>query len=140
MSGSPTWNSWFSFPFFAPLSGAVNQDIDTGPYQGVPEIEIAIIREVGSFGKQLGIISDAVRDLAVKMGELSPESAEISVHAAETARTMSPLETLDDLVRRVKRVKDTYAAAVERDATQALERLHRVDPEKSRTLTARFQR
>ena len=140
MSGSPTWNSWFSFPFFAPLSGAVNQDIETGPYQGVPEIEIAIIREVGSFGKQLGIISEAVRDLAVKMGELPPEPAEPSADAADTARAMTPLEILDDLIQRVKRVKDTYAAAVERDATQALERLHRVDPEKSRTLTARFQR
>ena len=68
MSGSPTWNSWFSFPFFAPLSGAVNQDIDTGPYQGVPEIEIAIIREVGSFGKQLGIIG---------RGRISGDKAEV---------------------------------------------------------------
>lgn len=73
MSGGPTWYSWFTFPFFAPLSGGVNQDISTGLYQGVPEIEIAIIKEVGSFGLQLGIISEAVKELAEKVGAMPPE-------------------------------------------------------------------
>ncbi len=54
MSGSPTWNSQFTFPCFASLNGGVRQGISAEPYQGVPRIEVAVIKEVGNFGQQLG--------------------------------------------------------------------------------------
>lgn len=54
MSGSPTWNSQFTFPCFASLNGGVRQSISAEPYQGVPIIGVAIIKEVGNFGQQLG--------------------------------------------------------------------------------------
>ena len=140
MSGGPTWYSWFTFPLFAPLSGGVNQDISTGLYQGVPEIEIAIIKEVGSFGQQLGIISEAVKELAEKVGAMPPErDAQERASPDDAFRDPTPLEKLDDLIRGVNRVKDAYKEAVERDAERSLKRLNRVDPEASTRLTERFR-
>lgn len=139
MTGGPTWYSWFSFPFFAPLSGAVSQDISASPYQGVPEIEIAIIKEVGSFGQQLGIISEAVKELAVKMGAMPPdrEPRALTVSAGETEKT--PLEKLDELIQQVDKVKAAYKEAVERDAERAVARLHRVNPKASARLADRLR-
>ena len=54
MSGSPTWNSPFTFPCFVSLNGGVRQSISAEPYQGVSRIEVAVIKEVGNFGQQLG--------------------------------------------------------------------------------------
>lgn len=140
MSGGPTWYSWFTFPFFAPLSGGVNQDISSSLYQGVPEIEIAIIKEVGSFGQQLGIISEAVKELAEKVGAMPPErSAQDRAKLDGASRNPTPLEKLDDLIRDVNRVKAAYKDAVERDAERSLKRLNRVDPEASTKLTERFR-
>ncbi|WHQ67675.1 hypothetical protein [Methylorubrum extorquens] len=140
MSGSPTWYSWFTFPFFAPLSGGVSQDISAGPYQGVPEIEVAVIKEVGSFGQQLGIISEAVRELAEKVGAMPPaKSAHELAKSSEASRELTPIEKLDVLIERVDRVKAAYHESVERDAIRALERLRRVDPGASSKLAARFR-
>ncbi|WP_438344860.1 hypothetical protein [Methylorubrum populi] len=140
MSGGPTWYSWFTFPFFAPLSGGVNQNISTSLYQGVPEIEIAIIKEVGSFGLQLGIISEVVKELAEKVGAMPPErSAQDRAKLNDASRDPTPLEKLDDLIRDVNRVKEAYKEAVERDAERSLKRLNRVDPQASTKLTERFR-
>lgn len=140
MSGGPTWYSWFTFPLFAPLSGAVNQDISAGTYQGIPEIEIAIIKEVGSFGQQLGIISEAVKELAEKVGAMpsASQSHELAATTAEGAE-MTPLQKLGDLVKRVDEVKKAHAAAVLRDAEMALARAQRIDPEAANRLAAQLR-
>ena len=113
MTGGPTCYSWFAFPFFAPLSGAVSQDISASPYQGVPEIEIAIIKEVGSFGQQLGIISEAVKELAEKMGAMPPDRQHraLTVSAGET-EVRTPLQKLGELIQQVDKVKAAYKEAV----------------------------
>ncbi|KQQ31803.1 hypothetical protein ASF53_01970 [Methylobacterium sp. Leaf123] len=122
------------------MSGGVSQDISAGPYQGVPEIEIAVIKEVGSFGQQLGIISEAVRELAEKVGAMPPaNSAQELAEVGEAARELTPLEKLNVLIERVDQVKAAYHQSVEREAIRALERLHRVDPGASSKLAARFR-
>lgn len=139
MSGNPTWNSWFSFPIFAPLSGAVTQDITTAPYQGVPEIELAIIREVGSFGQQLGVLSEAIQQLAEHMKIMPPAPTTAALEALAKAGTEpTPLEKLAGLIEGVNTVKKTYEAAVERDAAQALGRLRRTNAKTSKRLAERF--
>lgn len=118
----------------------MNQDISTGLYQGVPEIEIAIIKEVGSFGLQLGIISEAVKELAETVGAMPPErSAQDRAKLDDASRDPTPLEKLDDLIRDVNRVKEACKEAVERDAERSLKRLDRVDPQASTKLTERFR-
>ncbi|OHV17888.1 hypothetical protein BK022_02825 [Methylorubrum extorquens] len=119
----------------------MSQDISAGPYQGVPEIEVAVIKEVASFGQQLGIISEAVRELAEKVGAMPPANSahELSKKSGEASRALTPLEKLDVLIERVGRVKAAYHESVERDAIRALERLHRVDPGASSKLAARFR-
>lgn len=140
MSAGPTWYSWFTFPLFAPLSGAVNQDISAATYQGIPEIEIAIIKEVGSFGQQLGIISEAVKELAEKVGAMPVASQSHDLATTAGAATdMMPLQRLADLIERVDKVKKAYAAAVERDAERALARVKRIDPEAPDRLAARLR-
>lgn len=50
-------------------------------------MEVAVSKEVGSFGQQLGIISETVRELAEKVGVMPPaksahELAQSSEHSA----------------------------------------------------------
>jgi hypothetical protein len=116
MPDYPTSFSWFSFPFFAPLSGSVTQDISPTLYAGVPEIEVDIIKEAGSFGRQLGILSDAVLQLADSLGI---EGSEQKAPAVAELRK---------LVAQVKTIKDRHQQAAVRDAERALDRLRKLYP------------
>ncbi len=55
--------------------GLVNINLGATPH---PEIEQAVLEEVGSYGRQLGRIGDALEVLLahVKLGELKPEEAD----------------------------------------------------------------
>ena len=129
-SQAPVSYSWFSFPFFAPLSGAVTQDIAPqiyqGSYQGVPEIEVAVIREAGSFGTQLGALTKAVLELAARVDPAFSGTRGQAL-AAETGRERTPLEDLAALDGLIDDIKKRHRDAAEREARRALERLRTVD-------------
>lgn len=139
MSEGPAWFSWFSFPFFAPLSGSVSQEIAPYPYQGVPEIEADVTRNVASFGRQLGIISEAVLELAARLEAREPGEGRLAVTGDGSPDAPTPLDTLRALVAEVDAIKDRHREAVERDALRALERLKRMDAAGPDRLAARLR-
>ncbi|MGY9046029.1 hypothetical protein P775_25060 [Puniceibacterium antarcticum] len=100
------WSPIFRFP----LSGDIHQDIDpefTTHIAGVPEIELAVIRDVASYGAQLDKVLEALRLLSDKTEVALPE--------------------IDSLYERVREVKMASSAALEAHAVAALDRLRSVD-------------
>ncbi|MEL6570990.1 MAG: hypothetical protein AAFQ64_04995 [Pseudomonadota bacterium] len=99
--------------FRAPFSGNVTQEISprllSPNIQGVPEIEHKIETEVASFGKQLGKIIEALR-------ELSKE-------------TNVPLADIDDLYHKIEAAKAESKDALRVHAMEALARLKAADAE-----------
>ncbi|WP_157791051.1 hypothetical protein [Bradyrhizobium elkanii] len=62
---NPNWFSWYSFPIFAPLSGAVTQDIDNVLTLSKDEKEAF---KDTSLGEQLRDLSDLIVKLAAFVG------------------------------------------------------------------------
>jgi hypothetical protein len=138
VSNGPTSYSWLSFPFFAPLSGSVTQDIAPSVYAGVPEIEADVVREAASFGRQLGILSDAVLELARRLEEPAPGSPQSGqLRGPEDGKTA--LAQLDELVKQVKVIKERHSQSAQREAERALERLKNVDPSAYESLAAQLR-
>ncbi len=135
MSKGPTWFSWFTVPFFAPLSGAVNQDFTPSPYQGVPEIEQAVVQDVASFGRQLGIISEAVLELARKLDAV-PSGIVLPAPSPQRSAGKTAVAELAEIVVEIDALKSRHKAAVEQDARAALVRLKRIDKDGPRRLAA----
>ena len=80
-----------------PFSGSVVQDIHPSllARAGNDETELRVLREVASYGKQIGVLSDLVLGVAKRLpaGTLDDEAA----HA---------LEQLDRMSRSIRRIKD----------------------------------
>lgn len=125
MPNGPVTYSWLSLPFYAPLSGSVSQDISPVLYCGNPEIEAEIIREKASFGRQLGIISEAVAALADRLDALEdPDAPGMRASLDKAGKRIDKLRTL---VSDVDIIKTRNKAALRREAERALERLRQVD-------------
>ncbi|MYM57461.1 hypothetical protein [Thalassovita mangrovi] len=98
------WSPTFRFP----LSGDVTQDIDPEiQIAGVPEIEARVVREVASYGAQLGKVLEALQALG--------------------AATGTELGEIDALVGQVEAVKADSRDAIRARAEAALKRLREVD-------------
>ncbi len=138
MPNGPNWFSWFSFPFFAPLSGSVSQDISPSLYRGVPEIEADVISEAGSFGRQLGIISDAVLELAAKLDERPRREPLLQKVGEGEVRNDGALGQLRARVDHVEAIKTRHREAAQKEADRSLARLKRVDPAAYERFTARL--
>lgn len=97
--------------FRAPFSGNVTQEISprllSPNIQGVPEIEHKIETEVASFGKQLGKIIEALRELSTE--------------------TKVPLEDIDALYHKIEAVKADSKDVMRAHAVEALARLKAAD-------------
>lgn len=132
MAQGPLSYSWLSFPFYAPLSGSVTQDLSNHLYQGVPEIEVAVITEAGSFGSQLGALTKVVLELAERVvpgyDETKAETlAALKANPEDAGEAKTPLEQLIVLDALVDEIKKRHRQAAERDARKALEQLKRFD-------------
>ncbi len=101
----------FPYVFRAPFSGDVTQEIVprflSPDIKGSPAIEERVVREVASYGKQLGKILEALQSLS--------------------ERTGTPLPEIDALVEGVERVKADTKEALREEAEAALARLKAVD-------------
>lgn len=90
-----------NFQTIAPTSGWFSTTVN---YKGSPEIEQRIAGEVASNGKQLGIITEAVLELAgTKKGE--------------------KIERLRDLHKDIEEIKERTVSQMRREAEDALEKL-----------------
>lgn len=115
------------FSLFAP--GNLNQPILPGwsfgnvsvNYAGNADIEKEVVEKVASFGKQLGIISDAVLALA----EGKPKDAEA-------------IARLKEIAARIEKLKDQNKEALAGQARDAMERLAKLEPATARRIAAEY--
>jgi hypothetical protein len=94
-----------------PFSGAVSQDIQTSLLNksGSNEIEVRVLREVASYGKQIGVIGELL--LAV-VGSLPPKKlGESGEHALAQLRQMA--EDIERIKKDQRPLPDTAEAARE---------------------------
>jgi hypothetical protein len=118
---------WPSFNITLP-AGDVTQQISPSlismnsvSYEGVPAIERDVITKVASFGKQIGIISEAVLELA-------------------DGGDGSKVARLREIVAEVENVKAENKREVERSAEDAMNRLRKLDSALYKDVLARLQR
>ena len=119
---------WFPFypGFRSPLSGDVNQDIvpvtnwfspQIEVFRGNPRIEREVVGKVGSYGRQLGLLSEAVLELA---GDADGPA----------------VRNLRSLVEQVDRIKQEHKADLEEAARDSLRALKDVDEEAFKCVVA----
>lgn len=105
----------------APSSGDVTQEITprflSPDIKGSPAIEERVVREVASYGKQLGKVLEALQALS--------------------AATETPLPEIDALVAEVEAVKRNAKEALRAEAEAALKRLKLVDEDGWREVLGR---
>lgn len=89
-----------------PLSGAVEQEIHLLDKAGDPETEATILREVTSYGQQIGILSEIVESLAQK------------VDLPECRKAIAQLQTIN---REIERRKKPGRAQARKQLQQLLE-------------------
>ncbi|RVU19327.1 hypothetical protein [Methylobacterium oryzihabitans] len=145
MSYGPTWNSMFCFPVFWPFSGSVSQDLAPDITYTVPEIEKAILARVGSYGHQIGIISDALEAVIARLDQAPEGASPPVIRSLDADGGKDPVAEFRTLVKEVKAAKAEYRAASPRDAAlrdaaHALARLKTVDPDGYRSLAAALPR
>src|SRR5438045_1613031 len=119
----------FMWPFnlFAP--GNLNQPILPGwsfgnvsvNYAFNTEIEKDVVEKVASFGKQLGIITDAV--LALADGKPKDDKA---------------IVRLKEIAARIEEVKNQNKASLAEQARGAMQRLEKAEPATARRIAAEF--
>ena len=119
---------WWGF-FKSPLSGDVNQDIAPQlswlspqfefSFAGNRRIEADVVADVASYGKQLGILSDAVLELA--------ENAE----GEDVTR-------LRELVEQIEAVKQRHTDTLADKVKVQLDQLKREDPQALKRILADY--
>ena len=117
----------FTWPNLAPTS--LNQPIlpdwslqhITVNYQGDPAIEKEVAAKVASYGKQLGIITEAV--LALAHG--GPDEAE-------------PVKRLRTVAEKIEKIKEQHRSDLADSAQQAMDALAKTDRDAAERIAAKF--
>ena len=117
------WPSEVKFPgadgnyqTISPTSGWFSTTIN---YKGSPEIEQRVAAEVAGVGRQLGIITEALLELA---GDRKGEK----------------LDRLRELDARIAEIKQRSTAQLRREARDTMESLAKRDPDEARKLATRM--
>jgi hypothetical protein len=97
-------------------------DVNINNYAGTPQIERDVVEKVASFGKQLGIITEAVLELA----------------GSKPRADNSAVTRLRDIAEKIEALKDLNKAALESEARSAMARLARREPAIARSIAAGY--
>jgi hypothetical protein len=120
-----TW-PYSLFPALKTLDQPINPGWSFGGvsinYQGNPAIERDVIEKVASYGRQLGIITEAVLELA----------------GDKPKRGEKPVARLREIAARIEALKSENKAALEREARSAMARLAEAEPAKARSIAAGY--
>ena len=125
------WSPVYHFPF----SGGVNQNIEPdfdwffgriNPSAGHAKIEKRVFEEVGSYGKQLGLISEVLLELAQTQND-------------KTQLKSQSLERLHALVDQVEAIKAQEHQATKQNLKASLTSFQEQDPEGFEQLIAEFR-
>jgi hypothetical protein len=115
---------WFPFTFNLPsgdvdLANWFSSNVNV-TYAGTPAIERDVVERVASFGKQLGILTDAVLEQAG------------SAKGEKIAR-------LREIAEEIEAVKTRHRSDVRREAKEAIKRLARLDENELKVLLSRYK-
>lgn len=118
------------FSLFAP--GNLNQPILPGwsfgnvnvNYAGNADIEKDVVEDVASYGKQLGIITDVILELA----------------GNKTAKKGEPLQQLRDIAAKVKKIKEEHKRSLSEEAGDAMAKLARSDKAEAQRIARDYAR
>jgi hypothetical protein len=118
------------FSLFAP--GNLNQPILPGwsfgnvsvNYAGNADIEKDVVEKAASYGKQLGIITDVVLELA----------------GDRHAKDGDPLKQLRDIATKVKRIKEEHKRSLSEQASDAMAKLAKNDEAEAQRIAREFVR
>jgi hypothetical protein len=115
------------YSLFAPknLDQQINPgwfDVNINNYAGNPQIEKDVVEKVASYGKQLGILTEAVLSLA---GD-PPKDGE------------DPIARLRDIANKIEALKDLNKASLENEARSAMARLAKFEPAKARSIATNY--
>ncbi|UPU01532.1 hypothetical protein J4G48_0048730 (plasmid) [Bradyrhizobium barranii subsp. apii] len=121
---NPNWFSWLSFPFFAPLSGSVVQDIAPNFHR---QVDNDVSAEIG-LAEQLVILSNAVKELrAMLVGiEETRPGAKLKIASENVTTAMGQLAGME---AKVNEITQRHSQAADLEAERALDRLKEVNPE-----------
>jgi hypothetical protein len=97
-------------------------DVNINNYAGSPQIEKDVVEKVASFGKQLGILTDAVLELA----------------GSKPRPDNSAVTRLREIADKVEALKNLNKAALESEARGAMARLAKLEPGKARSIAANY--
>lgn len=125
-----TWPySFFQAPGFLQAPKSLDQSINPGwfdvninNYAGNPQIEKDVVEKVASFGKQLGILTDAVLELA----------------GSKPRPDTSAVTRLRDIAEKIETLKTLNKTSLESEARSAMARLARLEPGKARSIAADY--
>jgi len=126
----------FMWPFSLFAPGNLNQPILPGwsfgnvtvNYAGNAEIEQDVVSKVASYGKQLGILTDAVLKLANRPVKRKADEAE-----------EDPIDRLHDIAARISDLKELHKATLLREARNAMDRLARDNPDAASYVAASYR-
>jgi hypothetical protein len=97
-------------------------DVNINNYAGNPQIERDVVEKVASFGKQLGILTEAVLELA----------------GSKPRPDTSAVTRLRDIADKVEALKNLNKASLESEARDAMARLAKLEPGKARSIAASY--
>jgi hypothetical protein len=127
---SSTQPYMWPFSLFAP--GNLNQPILPGwsfgnvsvNYAGNAGIENDVVEKIASYGKQLGIITDVVLELA---GDKPPKDEH-------------PLKQLRDIAAKVRKVKEEHKRSLTEEAKDAMAKLAKNDEAEAQRIASKYAR
>jgi hypothetical protein len=91
-------------------------------YAGDADIEKKVVEDVASFGRQIGIISDVVLELA----------------NGKPAATGEPLAQLRDIAAKVKEIKERHKRSLSEKASAAMAKLAESDTEEAQRIARQY--
>ena len=120
----------FMWPFSLFAPGNLTQPILPGwsfgnvsvNYAGNADIEKEVVEKVASYGKQLGVITDVVLELA---GDKPPKGEH-------------PLAQLREIAAKVRKVKEEHKRSLSEQASDAMEKLARSDEAEAQRIAREY--
>ena len=120
----------FTWPFSLFAPGNLSQPILPGwsfgnvsvNYAGNADIEKDVVEDVASYGRQLGIITDVVLELA----------------ANRSTKKGEPLQQLRDIAAQIKNIKEEHKRSLAEDASDAMAKLAKSDKAEAQRIARNY--
>ncbi|MCP3468015.1 hypothetical protein [Bradyrhizobium sp. CCGUVB23] len=120
---NPNWFSWLSFPFFAPLSESVTQDIAPNLLK-ISDTEKETFQAV-SLSDQLEVLREAITELK---GPTKAFQKAVEGASPAAPRTGMTIKRVEEMARLMEEIKQRHGEAASLDAERAANRLKEVNP------------